>query len=142
MNTIQILVIILITSALCFLIFQLWYYAENYEYILRYNDTYSNLEFTKSANINFDDLTIYDPNDNIFNVEEKWRCATNNNIFYALSTFGFLSTESTGIHLTYSNSRDCIIDLFSKIIKIVYDPCTVETSADCTLLRLLMRNTT
>ncbi|AAB39409.1 G4R, partial [Choristoneura fumiferana entomopoxvirus] len=39
-------------------------------------------------------------------------------------------------------SRDCIIDLFSKIIKIVYDPCTVETSADCTLLRLLMRNTT
>ncbi|NP_064968.2 viral replication protein A28-like [Betaentomopoxvirus amoorei] len=142
MNTVQILVVILITTALSFLVFQLWYYAENYEYILRYNDTYSNLQFARSANINFDDLTVFDPNDNVFNVEEKWRCAsTNNNIFYAVSTFGFLSTESTGINLTYTNSRDCIIDLFSRIIKIVYDPCTVETSNDCRLLRLLMANT-
>ncbi|CCU56418.1 IMV MP/virus entry (Cop-A28L) [Mythimna separata entomopoxvirus 'L'] len=141
MNIIQIIAIVIITSALCFLIFQLWYYGENYEYILRYNDTYSNLEYTRSANINFDDLTIYDPNDNIFNVREKWRCALNNNTYYAISDFGFLSTESTGINLTFTNYRDCIIDLFSRVIKVIYNPCTIPTSSDCTLLRLLMNNT-
>ncbi|CCU55473.1 IMV MP/virus entry (Cop-A28L) [Adoxophyes honmai entomopoxvirus 'L'] len=142
MNIIQVIVIILITASLCFLIFQLWYYAENYEYVLRYNDSYSNLQYAKSTNINFDDLTVYDPNDNIFNVEEKWRCASSNNIFYAVSKFGFLSTESTGIHLTYNNYRDCILDLFSRIIKIIYNPCVVETSSDCVLLKLLISNTT
>jgi hypothetical protein len=141
MNIIQVTALIFITTATCFLAFQFWYYIENYDYILKYNNTYSNLEYARSANINYDDRTVYDPNDNIFIVDEKWRCAENNRLFYALSEFGFLSTESTGIHLVYTHFRDCILDLFSRQTKIVYNACAIPTSADCNLLQNLLRLT-
>lgn len=141
MNIIQVIGIIFITSATCFLGFQLWYYAENYDYILKYNKTYSNLEYAHGANINYEDKSVPDPNDNVFDVNKKWRCAEENNKFYAVSEYGFLSTESTSIKLIYSYYKDCIINLFDTQIKIVYNPCEVAGSSDCLFLQRLMAST-
>ncbi|AAC97666.1 ORF MSV132 putative Amsacta moorei entomopoxvirus G4R homolog (vaccinia A28L), similar to SW:P29816 [Melanoplus sanguinipes entomopoxvirus] len=139
MNIIQVFGIILITSALCFIIFQLWYYYENYDYIIKYNDAYGNLEYSQSANINYQDSTVYDPNDTEYDVNKKWRCALNNSIYYPVSEFGFMSTDSTKIGLTYTYLNDCLLNLFDTQVKIIYNPCSVSnTSNDCVLLNNLL----
>ncbi|BAO49431.1 membrane protein [Alphaentomopoxvirus acuprea] len=140
MNIIQVFGIIFITASFCFIIFQLWYYAENYTYILKYNNAYSNLQFARSANINYQDRTVNDPNDNEFNVDRKWRCAEENGIYYPVSSFGFMSTESTGINLTYTFIKDCILELFNTQLRIVYNACSISGSLDCQLLNRLLAN--
>lgn len=139
-NIIQLFCIILITSVICFLLFQLWFYIENYAYILDFNEIYKKLEFTNSSNINFTDISIYDPNDNAFDVNYKWRCALydNDNKYYPVSKYGFMSTDNTSKGKKYNYLKDCIIDMFNTRIPIIYNPCGTSMVIDCAILNILL----
>lgn len=138
-NVIQLFCIILITSVICFLLFQLWFYIENFAYILDFNKIYKQLEFTNTSNINFTDTSIYDPNDNVFDVDYKWRCVLHNSKYYAISRYGFMSTDNVSIGKSFDYLKDCIINMFDTRIFIIYNPCIIEDSSDCILLNNLLQ---
>jgi len=138
MNIVQVFITILSTCALAFSIFQLWYYYENYDYIISYNNMFRNLQFSRTANNNFKDSTVYDPNDNVFDEPKKWRCSQNNGLYYAISSYGFMSDNNFEITRTYIHETDCIIEMFNTRIPIVYNPCIVLDSNDCILLNTLL----
>jgi hypothetical protein len=137
-NTLQLFCIILITALVCFLLFQLWFYIENYSYIVQFNETYKSLEFVNTSNINFIDTSVYDPNDSIFDVNYKWRCVEYNSLFYPISRYGFMSTDNISKNKSFKYLKDCIIDMFDTRYPIVYDPCIIQTSSDCKLLNSLL----
>jgi hypothetical protein len=140
-NIIQLFCIILITSVVCFLLFQLWFYIENYSYILDFNEIYKKLEFTNTSNINFTDISVYDPNDNVFDVDYKWRCVLYNSKYYPISRYGFMSIDNVSKGKSFDYLKDCIIDMFDTRIPIIYNPCVIETSSDCILLNNLLKQT-
>lgn len=138
-NIIQLFCIILITSVVCFLLFQLWFYIENYSYILDFNEIYKKLEFTNTSNINFTDISIYDPNDSVFDVDYKWRCVLYDSKYYPISRYGFMSVDNVSKGKSFNYLKDCIIDMFDTRIPIIYNPCKIETSSDCILLNNLLK---
>lgn len=96
-TVVELVIMILATASFCFIAFQMWYYIENYNYILQFNKLYSNLEYALSPSLNFIDSSYYDPNDSVLTTKDKWRCVLDksSNYIYSISSFGFLSNNST-----------------------------------------------
>lgn len=140
MNILQIVILILVVSGSCFLMFQLWYYYENYEYIVEFNKTYRRLEYSSSPNISYVDKSVRDPNDNEFKTEEKSRCVLYNGSWFGIFGGGFIGDDSTSIGKGFNDKIDCIDNIFDIKIPIVYNPCIMKNDNDCKLLKKLMED--
>lgn len=138
MNILQIIILILVISSLCFLLFQLWYYYENYNYIQEFNNTYKKLEYSTSPNISYVDKSVKDPNDDKINQEDKFRCVLTDGLWYGIFNKGFISDVSTSIQGGFKTKIDCEDFVFSRSIYVIYNPCVVPESYDCKLLKDLM----
>ena len=144
MEIFKIFVIVISVSCFCFLLFQLWFFIENQEYIYLFNEKYSKLEYVASPNMYFIDKNVFDPNDSETDVNKKFRCgySNTNHLYYGFSEDGFISKNSSYIDLTWTNLTDCISDIFKTNTIIIYNPCiNSETSTDCIMLKQLMIDT-
>jgi len=138
----DILILIISTAGICFLIFEIWTIYCQYDNIIIYNNVYKFLEYAPSANITYSDKSVYDPNDNQPNASNKWRCAIKNNLYYIVSSYGFMSTNSNSIPPGIIDYQTCIFNWTESLTPIVYNPCLGNKFGnDCLLLEELMRNT-
>lgn len=136
----NIIIIILSTSALMFMLYQLWFFYENYDYIVEFNRTYRHLEYVRGPNLLYNDTTIYDPNNSV-NMDERFRCKYKNGKYFSVSKKGFISEDSNSLTLSWSDLKECIYYTFSNNVVIVYDACTLDPeSDDCKLLKELLKN--
>lgn len=139
MEIFKLFIIIISVCCFCFILFQLWFFVENREYIYLFNQRYKNLEYVSSPNMFFIDKNVFDPNDTQTDPNKKFRCAQENGITYALSEDGFMSGNSSQITLTWTNETDCVNTLFKTNNIVLYDPCAIsQVSNNCLLLNRLM----
>lgn len=138
MNILQVVILILVVSSVCFLLFQFWYYYENYEYIIEFNKNYKRLEYSASPNISYIDKSVKDPNDNKFRSEDKLRCVLYQGYWYGIFKDGFVSEVSTSLSDGFKDKIDCVDYIFEIRTPVVYNPCVVPESSDCILLKSLL----
>ncbi|ADT91145.1 MV entry-fusion complex protein [Cotia virus SPAn232] len=111
MNILTVFIIIITTVAICMIMFQGYYIYNNYENIKEFNALHSSLEYTNTLNTLSIDRTVIDPNDDVYDVKQKWRCVKFNNDYVSISAFGF---KSDGKKIRkFNNIDDCIYYTFS-----------------------------
>ncbi|AAK85079.1 hypothetical protein [Lumpy skin disease virus] len=137
MNAITIFFIILSTVAVCIIIFQLYSIYLNYDNIKEFNSAHSAFEFSKSVNTLSLDRTIKDPNDDIYDPKQKWRCVKLDNDYVSVSMFGF---KSNGSEIRkFKNLESCIDYTFSQSTHSdIKNPCILQNgikSKECIFLK-------
>ncbi|AAR07474.1 118L [Yaba monkey tumor virus] len=138
MNPTSIVLIVIATVAVCLIIMQIYYIYENYDNIKEFNSTHSTLEYSKTINVFSLDRRIYDPNDHIYDVKQKWRCVNYKNNYVSVSVFGFKSNKDKNIKM-FTTINDCINYTFSKSTHSdIYNPCILDDgfqNQDCIFLK-------
>lgn len=133
-----IIIIIISSTSLAFLIFNLWYLYENFDYICEYNNKYKNLVYVKGPNLIYEKFNF---NDSLQISENKFRCKEIDGKFYSFSKRGFRSNDSSFLNLSWDNLKDCIYRTFNDDVFIIYDACMLNSeSKDCKLLNKLLEN--
>lgn len=127
------LMIIISVVCICYLVFQFIEYIQNYDYISDYVDKYKNYEYSVSPYYTYIDVSLFDPNDYIYNKNDKWRCYLYNNNYYGLSSKGMvLKDNNFGI---WNNLNDCIYFIFGNKYLNYIDPCINQTNNFCQIFK-------
>lgn len=116
--------IVLIFFIICFsfILFQSYEFIMNYDYILNFNNVYANYEYASSPSYNYTDYTIYDPNDLINNVEDKWKCVLyTNQTWVGVSKKGLVTIDDR--IATWSDKMSCIKYIFDQTLLKYTDMC-------------------
>lgn len=114
MGPTDVFIIIICVCSFCFLLFQLWYVFENYEYIKDYILNYKHLQFAQNPNLKFIDKTIYDPNEDEKDKDSKFRCVSDDNkTYYFVNKNGF-SGNDNGVS-TWDNIDNCLLIGFGSL---------------------------
>lgn len=131
----KLLFIIISIVSFCFIVFQLYEFICNYEFIIDFNEKYKNYEFTSSPSYTYTDYSIFDPNDFANNTSQKWKCVQYyNNSYYALSEKGIIIKN--GELNRFNDEMTCIDYIFSKTILNYQNPCVFDESGSlCTFLK-------
>ncbi|ABQ43748.1 viral replication A28-like protein [Tanapox virus] len=139
MNPASVFLIVVATVAICLIVIQVYYIYENYDNIKEFNSTHSLLEYSKTINVFSLDRRIYDPNDHVHDVKQKWRCVNYDNNYVSVSIFGFKSDSGKNIK-NFSTIDDCIDYTFSKSTHSnIFNPCINEDkSKDCIFLKSVL----
>ncbi|APG58336.1 envelope protein A28-like protein [BeAn 58058 virus] len=140
MNILTVFFIIVATVAICMIMFQGYYIYQNYENIKEFNSMHSSLEYTKTLNTLSIDRTVTDPNDDIYDVKQKWRCVKFIDAFVSISAFGF---KSDGKKIRkFTNIEDCIYYTFSISNNTnMFNPCIYPNdpkSKECIFLKFIL----
>ncbi|AWU47163.1 IMV MP/virus entry [Sea otter poxvirus] len=140
MDVISIICIIIATVSVCVILIQSYSIYENYDNIKEFNLENAALEYSKSTGGSRTDRRVYDPNDNVYDVKQKWRCEKRNQLYLSVSIFGFLSDDRNTIK--YFTSKDeCILYTFTnRIFTDIFNPCLPpnEGSDDCKFLKSIL----
>lgn len=80
-------------------------------------------EYTFDRKREYIDHTIFDPNDQLMQTKDKWRCVKRN-FWYQINKNGVV-VNSEGDYLTFATERECARNLFLYNIKTrtYKDPC-------------------
>uniref|UniRef100_A0AAU7E2H7 IMV membrane protein n=1 Tax=Rousettus bat poxvirus TaxID=3141933 RepID=A0AAU7E2H7_9POXV len=138
MDTLSVFCLVLATAAACIVALQVYSIYLNYDHIVEFNDAYAGLENVRSLGGLFIDKRVFDPNDAVVDVKQKWRCVERQGKYVSLSAFGFYATENGAIR-EFPNHDGCVAFTFagsghSRIV----NPCTSEdakNSAWCDFLK-------
>ncbi|QHR82658.1 MV entry-fusion complex protein [Brazilian porcupinepox virus 1] len=140
MNVVTVFFIIIATVAICLVMFQGYSIYQNYDNIKEFNSVHSSLEYTKTINTSSLDRTIYDPNDDVYDVKQKWRCVLFKNNYVSISAFGFKSDKN--IIRKFYNIDECIDYTFSKSTHSnIFNPCISlndPKSEECMFLKSIL----
>lgn len=118
----QIFLIIFLCS-FCFLLFQCYEFIQNYDYIVQFNKKYDKYEFVASPSFSYIDKSLFDPNDEEVNVQNKWRCKLyTTNEWYAGSKLG-LVLDSDQKYAHWNTELDCINFIFKNFYINYNNPC-------------------
>lgn len=140
MNIVANITVLIGICLIAFFIFQLIWTVSNRQYIENFNTVYNKLEYSFNPNFIFPDNVIYDPNQNVTNVNEKFRCVldTSDGLWYGLSIYGYVSGSSINRTLSFISENDCIFNsgIFRSNTFIVYDACKLDpTGTDCAFIK-------
>lgn len=130
------ILIIIFVCCFSFIIFECYEFIQNYNYIISFNEKYEKFEFTASPSYTYIDRSLFDPNDRDTDLKMKWRCASYNSKWYAVSDVGlFLKNNDYGV---WDTETDCISNLFSSYFVNYNNPCSVSTeSTYCSIFNSL-----
>jgi hypothetical protein len=138
MNVAQVVILVISTCVFCFMLFQLWFYIENREYIYEFNEKYSRLKYVSNPSMSFIDSSQFDPNDSEIEDKKKFRCEKDGEKYYALSIDGYVSTISSSKTLSWNTEKECILDLFKDNKVILYNPCALNNKDECEKLKQIL----
>jgi hypothetical protein len=119
-------------SLLSFILFEIWQFYSNYNNIINFNKTYYNIQYGIGAFVNIDPNTN-DPNDFITNIQQKFRCVSDNdNKYYTFSINGYYSNDAFSRTLNFNTLNSCINYTFGNSIKTIYNACLLNPfGSDC-----------
>ncbi|AUI80688.1 hypothetical protein [White-tailed deer poxvirus] len=140
MNVVTIFFIVVATVAVCLIFFQGYSIYKNYDNIKEFNNAHSVLEYSKTVNVISLDRSVQDPNDQIYDVKQKWRCNKFENDYVSISIFGF---KSDGNNIRkFRTLEDCINYTFSESTHSnIFNPCVSPNdpkSKECIFLKSIL----
>lgn len=141
MDTISVFCLVLATAAACIIALQVYSVYLNYDHIMEFNDAYAGLENVRSLGGLFIDKRVFDPNDSVTDVKQKWRCVERQDKYVSLSAFGFYANDDGSVR-EFPNYDGCVGFTFSGAgHSRIVNPCTdtgAENSALCNLLKSVL----
>ena len=123
----NLILIVFVVCCFSFIIFQIYEFVQNYDYIQNFNIKYKKYEFSATPSYNYVDKSYYDPNDSETNVNKKWRCKLSEALWYGVSKEYGLVIEN-GIYKSWSTELECINYIFSDFYLNYNNPCNISTN--------------
>lgn len=120
------IIIVIFVCCLCFIIFQMFEFIQNYDYIIQFNKKYNNYEYVSSPSYNYIDKTIFDPNDIENNPDNKWRCVVSDSKWYGISKNGLVLENNK--FAEWSLKTDCTDYIFRTLYLNYNNPCENNTN--------------
>lgn len=123
----NLILIVFVVCCFSFIIFQIYEFVQNYDYIQNFNNKYKKYEFSATPSYNYVDKSYYDPNDSETNINKKWTCKLYGGSWYAVSKDYGLVIEN-GIYKSWSTELECINYIFSDFYLNYNNPCNISTN--------------
>ncbi|AQY16883.1 MC134 [Molluscum contagiosum virus subtype 1] len=141
MDPLSVFFLVVAAAAVCTLLLQAYAVYENFDSILEFNDAHASLEYSKSLGGSYIDKHVFDPNDGVADVTQKWRCALYGKVYVSASAFGFYA-QPDGSKRTFSTRDDCVDFTFGTAdTSRIVNPCTDPNGAqaeDCAFLKSVL----
>lgn len=112
---------IIFICCVAFVFFQCYEFVRYYNYIVSFNDRYSNYEFDATPGYNYVDKSFFDPNDTSVPQKEKWRCAEYQDNWYGVSSSGLALQNKQ--YMKTETEIACIRNLFAEHYVFFNNPC-------------------
>ncbi len=140
MNSVSVFLLVVATIAVCFIFLQAYSIYENFDNILEFNSEYSALEYSKSLGVISIDRRVRDPNDEIFDVKQKWRCVKFDDSYVSVSVFGFRTVDTNPNTIRKFQQIDtCVDTTFSTYEFQIFNPCIYQpNSRECMFLKSIL----
>ncbi|WYJ75346.1 m116L [Myxoma virus] len=137
MNPVTVFFVVVVTVAVCMILFQVYSIYLNYDNIKEFNAMHSPLEYSKMVNVTAIDRRVQDANDDIYDAKQKWRCVKFDDSYVSLSMFGY-KADGVGIR-RFRTLNGCIDYTFSTSThSSILNPCIPPNdpkSRECTFLK-------
>lgn len=121
----NLILIVLVVCCFSFIIFQIYEFVQNYDYIQKFNAKYKKYEFSATPSYNYVDKSYYDPNDSETNINKKWTCKLSGSKWYGISKDYGLVIENS-IYKSWSTELECINYIFSDFYLNYNNPCSIS----------------
>lgn len=122
----NLILIVFVVCCFAFIIFQIYEFVQNYDYIQNFNTRYKKYEFSATPSYNYVDKSYYDPNDSETNINKKWTCKISGSSWYAIAKDYGMIIEN-GIYKSWPTELECITYIFSDFYLNYNNPCSISS---------------